>query len=353
VVGTGFIALDAVVSAEKSVPVRHWAGGTCGNVLIALRYLGWAAKPIARLGTSKVNQLLVKDLRRWRVSQAFVRTDPEGSTPVIVERITKDASGNPKHSFHWRCDGCGSRYPGYKPELLGVAEKIAPKIAKAKVFFFDRVSAGALHLARAAKDAGALVFFEPCSIGNPLLFRQAWEVSHVVKYSHERLSDFPELAVEPSPRLVVETLGDAGLRYLRRSAANRAGTWTNLNALPVNDLKDAAGAGDWCTAGIISKLGANGFAGFSKTADRHLTEAMQFGQALASWNCRFEGARGGMYAVSKAQFRTQIEDILCGTADFLSIDRNMPSHETVSNALCSICELASGTKVQVKKRKAR
>ena len=60
------------------------------------------------------------------------------------------------------------------------------------MFFFDRVSPGALHLARACAERGAIVFFEPSGVGNATLFRQAWEVAHVVKYSHERLSELPE-----------------------------------------------------------------------------------------------------------------------------------------------------------------
>lgn len=45
------------------------------------------------------------------------------------------------------------------------------------------------------------------------------------------------------------------------------------------------------------------------TAGR-LEEAMKFGQALASWNCGFEGARGGMYDQTRSQFRTSVGTIL-------------------------------------------
>lgn len=353
VAGTGLVALDAVVSANKSTPVRYWAGGTCGNVLIALSYLGWTAKPVARLGTGGATELLLADFRKWRLSETFVRTETDGSTPVIVERISKDASGQPRHSFSWRCTECGAPYPGYKPELVTVAETIAPRLKKTNVFFFDRVSAGALALARAAAEAGALVVFEPCSIGNPILFRQAWEVAHVVKYSHERLSDFPEMTVESSPRLIIETLGDAGLRYRRRSSSNKAGKWVELKALPIYDLKDAAGAGDWCTAGVLSKIAAQGLAGFSKVTDQSLAEAMRYGQALASWNCRFEGARGGMYAVTKAQFRAQVDEILSGTANLIPVDQAVAVQRLASSSFCSLCEPSSAGRSRAKARKAR
>src|SRR4029077_7554627 len=103
------------------------------------------------------------------------------------------------------------------PVLASVAEEIAATAERSQVYFFDRATSGGIILARAFAQQGALVVFEPSSIGNPLLFRQAWETSHVVKYSHERLRELPEVGVEGIPRLQVETLGEAGLRYRRVS----------------------------------------------------------------------------------------------------------------------------------------
>ena len=43
VVGTGLVALDVVINSDVHRPPRLWAGGTCGNVLTILSYLGWHA----------------------------------------------------------------------------------------------------------------------------------------------------------------------------------------------------------------------------------------------------------------------------------------------------------------------
>ena len=43
--GTGLIALDLVISSDPATPVQSWVGGTCGNVLSILAYLGWDAFP--------------------------------------------------------------------------------------------------------------------------------------------------------------------------------------------------------------------------------------------------------------------------------------------------------------------
>src|SRR5262245_40752244 len=88
-VGSGLLALDIVLSEVSSAPPGYWAGGTCGNVLIALRYLGWESHPVARLRPGAAADRILADLHRWGVSDRFVSVAQDGSTPVIVERITQ------------------------------------------------------------------------------------------------------------------------------------------------------------------------------------------------------------------------------------------------------------------------
>jgi len=338
VVGTGLLALDAVTSADRSIPVRYWAGGTCGNVLIALSYLGWTAQPVARLADDDATELLLSDLRQWKVSDRFIRVEESGSTPIIVQRISRDAQGRVRHSFSWRCTSCGARYPGYKPELVTVAESIAPKLKKVSVFFFDRVSAASLLLAKAAAESGAIVAFEPSGIGNPIQFRQAWEIAHVVKYSHERLSDFPELDVETSPLLVIETLGEAGLRYRRSRGGKKPGTWIESKSIPIEDIQDTAGSGDWCTAGLLAKIASNGRSGLARASDQQVAKAIKYGQTLAAWNCRYEGARGGMYAVTRKQFQHQIEELVSGDGNVLPVTKGSTIETVHPKGVCPVCD---------------
>src|SRR5690606_31370429 len=49
VVGTGLIALDVVLDDNEPDRQRCYAGGTCGNVLTILSYLGWLAVPVSRI----------------------------------------------------------------------------------------------------------------------------------------------------------------------------------------------------------------------------------------------------------------------------------------------------------------
>ena len=50
----------------------------------------------------------------------------------------------------------------------------------------------------------------------------------------------------------------------------------------------------------------------ARLAQRELTQALHYGQALAAWNCGFEGARGGMYASTRNAFQKQIAKLLEG-----------------------------------------
>ena len=339
VVGTGLVALDVVLSKAQPNNPRYWAGGTCGNVLTILRYLGWRSSPIARLRPGGATNRLLADLSRWGVGCEFVSVADDGSTPIIVQRIGRNAAGEPYHTFSWRCPNCGSRLPSYKPVLATEAATIASGLRKPRVFFLDRLSRGALVLAEAASEAGAAVVFEPSSVSSPAMFREAWAIADVVKYSHERLQELPEdLDSATGPNLLVETLGSEGLRYRARLRGSRI-KWQRLDALEAPILRDAAGAGDWCTAGIIHKLFPRQSAVWDKLTDNALRNAIRYGQALAAWACGFEGARGGMYEVEHAQFERDVSAILTdGAASAIGTDRPDSTSAGIT-CLCPSCEL--------------
>ena len=339
-VGTGLLALDVVVSEVKTALPRRWAGGTCGNVLIALRYLGWQAAPVARLRAGAAATRLFADLKRWGVSTDFLTLAEDGSTPVIVQRISRSPAGDPYHTFSWRCSSCGARLPGYKPVLAINAEAIVEHLGSPRVFFFDRLSRGALVLARACAERGAVVAFEPSSVGNPALFREAWEVAHVVKYSHERLQELPaDVETMRGARLQIETLGRDGLRYRTRLPGCKFRKWQKLDSLPALQVRDTSGAGDWCMAGILHRLAQEGSTKLTEATDADVRDAVRYGQALAAWTCGFEGARGGMYAVEKAEFERQVLALLGASTSQQSSDvsRHVRSQEPIA-CLCPSCE---------------
>lgn len=358
-IGMGLVALDMVFAAADKLPPKCYAGGTCGNVLTILSYLGWRSLPVSRLRGDKAGERLVQDLRRWHVSTQFITQLPDGSTPIIVQRIKRSAAGVVQHSFSWRCPSCGGYLPGYKPVLASTIETVALKVPRASVFFFDRVSRGTLLMAKISRKRGAVVVFEPASVSDPALFREAWDVSHIVKYSHERLREMAELGLgqagkEGGVLLEIETIGAEGLRYRSRlpNAASRG--WSNVGSYPVSGVKDTSGAGDWCTAGLLHTLAQKGATALAKMTQPQLNAALEYGQALAAWNCRFEGARGGMYQSTQAQFDSDVRNILRGTAaaDGASVMAAVKSSGDVAE-LCHWCnEQSSREKVTARRKKA-
>lgn len=176
------------------------------------------------------------------------------------------------------------------------------------VFFMDRISRSSLELAKMAARRGALVYLEPSEIGEARLFGEALRVAHVVKYSNERLKSLGNDAWRSGILLEIQTLGSRGLAY--RSRLTQSTAWAHLSSVPARILRDACGAGDWCSAGIIARLGAAGLDGLFATDEGDLADALRYGQALAAWNCGFEGARGGMYRVKRSSFAKQAKAML-------------------------------------------
>jgi len=307
VYGIGFVALD-VVRSSKRENIYAYAGGTCGNVLAILAYLGWEAHPIARLNGDTASERVKEDLRSVGVMLELAEIAPTISTPIVVQIIKRGAKGVSRHRFEWACPECGTVLPRFRPVPARAVGRIAASMRKPSVFFMDRVSRSALELAKIASERGALVYFEPSEITHPKMFKEAMQIAHIVKYSRDRLRSLGHQGRNPEVLVEIQTLGAQGLIY--RSRLSREPGWVHLPPVPAPVLIDACGAGDWCTAGIVASLGSGGFAGLLSDVGSDLGSALRYGQTLAAWNCRFEGARGGMYRIKRPSFVRQVRAML-------------------------------------------
>lgn len=337
VIGAGLIALDVLARPGGDPPIQLRAGGTCGNVLTALSYLGWGAWPVSRLKNDPAAESIRGDLARWSVKLDFVSCDADGSTPVFVQNTTQAAGQDPVHTFTTRCPACGARLPGYKAVTASGVESILPQIAEADVFFFDRASRGTLLLAGHCAALGAIVVFEPSGIGEPRLFQEAVAASHVLKYSNERLKaeDIPADCRVP---LLIETRGREGLRFRSRLASSTSNSWVQSRAFVAEAVQDTSGAGDWCSAGLLHALGRNGAVGFLAAGAEDVTEALRLGQALSAWNCGFGGARGGMYEVTPRVLAARVTAILeQGRVGTAKPTRRTPLGGDTPLEFCALC----------------
>jgi fructokinase len=336
-VGTGRLTLDVIV--RDGEPPRSQAGGTCGNVLCNLAYLGWQVHPLTDLGDDDPGERFCSDLTRWGVHLDLIRRIPCEQTPVIIHHI-RDTDHGAVHSFSSRCPFCGRKLRYYEPVAADAVRQRLPIVPDAKAFFFDRDSEGALLLARHCRDRGALVVYEPNYAGKESNLDGALAVAHVLKFSRERLPDLLNRPLD-GPGLIVETLGANGLNYLDRREPSAQ--WRTMPAIGVPVVRDAGGAGDWTTAGFLHLAGLDGYAGFQALSPDDLLGALRFGQALGAWNCAFEGARGGVYQMSRERWRQDIERLLAGEV-FDPLEGSHASTHDLAGSFCPGCGGKAGSR---------
>ena len=333
--GTGLIALDLVVGLDPETPVRCWAGGTCGNVLSILAWLGWDAYPVARMNGDAASERVRADMARWGVHLDWTTCAPTTHTPIVVQEIRRGRDGRPEHRFSWSCPRCGEWLPPFRAITVNAVERIKPALADASVFFLDRLSRATLTLAAAAAARGAVVVFEPSRKTTDKLMAEGLALAHVVKYADDRLDGFRGAIEEGSAALLeVRTLGERGLKYRHRLGRGTS-NWMHLKAIRAPRLADTCGCGDWCTAGLIAKAAVGGQNGLRRTGARGVRAALRYGQTLAAWNCCFEGARGGMYTVTPQRFESQIAGLLNGRLQ--RIDEEPVGSKLTQVVTCPAC----------------
>ncbi len=311
-IGTGLLALDLIYGKTDPHLLARLAGGSCGNVLSILSFLGWQSYPVARLGDDSAAESILEDLSRFGVKNDFIELDPSISTPVIIERLHEDSFGQISHSFDTTCPRCHQSLPRYSPVQITSIYQAWNSLADANVFYFDRLSPSSLHLASKARDNGLMVVFEPSSVRNQESFLKAANIAHILKFSRERFEGKEILIAKAMSDLVVETRGKEGLRYRLGPVMGTQGIWKYMPSFPVRKVRDAAGAGDWCTAGMIYCL-ADRKIGVGKIFSQEMVEtALAFGQALSATNCQFTGARGTMYHVPSDEVVSMAKGVVSG-----------------------------------------
>jgi fructokinase len=291
-IGTGLIVLDVVLN-ERLKPLIG-TGGSCGNVLSILSSLGWNTYPLARIGHDINSRYLLQDLRRWKVKTNYIAIEQNLATPVIIERLTHDKA-DVTHVFEFKCPNCGAGLP--KNRLINESVVLmSRKIPSPEVFYFDRTSETVLRAVKERKSEGALIVFEPCSHRIRDSFYEAARLADIIKYSAKEFANHISIS---EGQLEIQTSGAAGIKF--RSNRNGTNNWKAIDAYSLEEVVDAAGAGDLCTAGIIHSLGQYGRRGFLKVSDMEIENAIKFGQALAALGCSFKGARGHMYNLTRKQ----------------------------------------------------
>ncbi|QDK82651.1 carbohydrate kinase [Spirosoma sp. KCTC 42546] len=305
-VGSGLVALDVVISNDPATSAQFFAGGSCGNVLCILSYFGWSSYPVARLSNNVATQILIEDFLKWNIKTDAISVTSDGSTPIIIQRIIKNKKGKLKHRFEFRNPENGEYLPSFKPVLAKSVSTIVASIESCDVYFFDRISRSSIDLALEYKRQGSLVFFEPSNFKDFNEFNKCLEFSDIVKFSNDRISDYDVHYPYCVAPLEIQTLGDKGLQFRLKGDK----IWSHVPGYNIETLVDAAGAGDWCTAGIIMYLRSLNIKNLLNITPSEIFEAARFGQLLSAFNCGYEGARGLMYNYSKNVFIAHLNEII-------------------------------------------
>ena len=288
-IGTGLVSLDILIRRGEEQAVSYKVGGTCGNVMMILAYMGWESYPVARLNGSDNSRMMLEDMTRYGVHTDFVSTKDDGATPVIIQHNIVDKDGNPTHKFEFKGNK-GGFFLDYKPVTKKEAMRVVESLEfEPTVFFFDRVNPATVAMAEHFKERKTMVYFEPSSMkGNWTQFEKCVVGSDIVKFSNQRLPDV-SFADKYRDKLFIQTLGSKGLQF------NLFGNgWVVIPAIPNLDVVDTSGAGDWTAATLLDEMVNADITELKELTVTMVKELLEKAQVKGAESCSYEGARGMM-----------------------------------------------------------
>lgn len=286
-IGAGLVSLDILIRNSDSRPISYYVGGTCGNIMMILSYLGWDSYPIARLDGTKYTERLLDDIKANKVKTDFISTN-DGTTPVIIQRNIVDKDGRPTHKFEIKNNN-GRFFLNFRSITKKQATNLITKISFVpNIFFFDRISPAIILLAKYFRDMGSTIYFEPSGKVTEKDFLTCIEISNIIKFADQRISQI-DFANKYKNKLFIQTQGAEGLIFKLKDSS-----WIKIPAIENKSLVDTSGAGDWTTAVFINKIFEKDINSILDLPIKFIKEALLEAQRYASYSCSFEGARGLM-----------------------------------------------------------
>ena len=267
--------------------VTECVGNTCGNVATILPYLGVQTFPIGHFDLSEQGLQIKNDLQRYGADIRFVENSENGGTTLLRCTHKRDKMTG-EHTTSFRATSPGSRFP--KRRFIHVSGE-APAFMESldfvpDVFFFDAAEAGLRYLAGELRKRGTLVYFEPESDADRKKFLKAIDVSDIVKFSHEKVSDLSFIE-QYHNKLFIRTLGAEGLEF------NLCGQgWVRVASFPNDNVVDWEGAGDWTTSQFIACLCERDILSVAKMTIDSVKECLEIACETASRSVSYLGSKG-------------------------------------------------------------
>jgi len=331
--------LDIILN-NGSITPKFSAGGTCGNVLSGLSFLGWDSLSVARMGEDLAGKMLIENLRQNGVNITYITKEKKLKTARIIERL-KSNGKYAKHNFLLRCPSCGNYLPSFRNPKLDAIDDIIGAEKTPDVFFFDRVTPSTLKLAETYRQAGALVFFEPNNLRHLDEIMKALSLSHIVKYAGSgKYPTFQDPQYDnllghfkfEKPNLIIQTLGSYGLLFRNKKNSK----WQHRESLKINALYDTCGAGDWCTVGFLfylHKLSKNNKINMvdALKSNTLINNALKFAQILAALSCSFVGAQGLAQAMDRDKILNKVRSHLNKTTAIELKPKNIEQNNKIGS----------------------
>ena len=296
IIGSGIYNLDTIVVRDypewprlrpfNDNVVLEEVGGTCGNVMSILAWMGWDARPLACLDDSPEGLKITEDLKRYGCDCRYVTNTPGGGTTLL--RCTHKKAANGEHVMSVRAGSPGgSRFP--KRHFLRARDE-APAFLDSldeapAVFFFDDPSAGNRLIAKGLGERGSLIYFEPSRlVSNADL--EAVAESDIIKFSDENIPDV-SFADAYNDKIFIQTLGAKGVRFKLQNQH-----WITLNGIPAMNVVDTEGAGDWFTATLINELAERRMISIEAHSNHHLVDVITTAMEISVKSIGYMGSKG-------------------------------------------------------------
>ena len=305
VIGSGIYNLDTIVVRDypewprlrpftDNVALEE-VGGTCGNVMSILAWLGWDAKPLACLDDSPEGVKITEDLKRYGCDCRYVTNTPDGGTTLLRCTHKKDKDGKHVMSVRVGSPG-GSRFP--KRHSLRARDE-APAFLETldeapAVFFFDDSAAGNRLIAKGLKGRGSLIYFEPSKIATNADL-EAVSISDIIKFSDENIPDV-SFADAYDDKLFIQTMGAKGVRFKLQDQP-----WMTLSVIPAKGVVDTEGAGDWFTATLINELAEHRMMSIAAHYRDYLVDIIRTAMGIAARSIGHLGSLGLIHYANSLQ----------------------------------------------------
>lgn len=303
ILGTGNFALDIIYqreypegfdTAKKRNPfvdkkLIEEVGNTCGNVMCMLPYLGVETYPIGHFDESEQGLKITADLKRYGANTRFVKNSKEGGTTLMTCIHKLDANG--QHIMSHRATAPNSRFPKRKQlrkdEVQGFVDALD---FTPDAYFFDVSDAGPRELAKAMKEQGVMVYYEPENNKEMNKFLKCVEVSNVIKFSGTNVLDTSFVANYPD-KLFIRTMGEEGMEFNLQGRG-----WQKIAPVPNNNVVDWEGAGDWTSSVFLAELCKLNKLNIAQLTEQDVRKVLETAAATASRSVSFMGSKGMIQA---------------------------------------------------------